>query len=366
MGNNNGGESSGVHQYMDDGIIADHLQRKIRVMGALSHDCRARVEERTHIRERLAEMKEERRRISVDLRGEICAAEAPNPHMIGSSSASGITRDTDKSAVAAYDSDKICAECGKEAKRDQNYPCRICTRIYHPACLKICGECRHADLKAATRALSNEGWSCFNCGNLSSLLTEDEIEQMIETFDKFDKDNDNLVSWEEYRMARVTDRRRMSEMEEMVTKLEFQMADQNGDQCLDWWEFLNLAAQHQLGKRSETELVDLLTEKEVIRAKSVFNELDKDRDGVVSGLEARRAIRKWCSSISKGLSPDAAAKMSTTIDSHVEVRARMLVDGGDEEKDTITWFDFLAQQALHILCSRPNMAPSLFDKLSHK
>ena len=45
--------------------------------------------------------------------------------------------------------------------------------------------------------------------------------------------------------------RRMSELEEMVTKLEFRMADQNSDDCLDWWEFLNLASQHVLGKRSE-------------------------------------------------------------------------------------------------------------------
>ena len=43
----------------------------------------------------------------------------------------------------------------------------------------------------------------------------------------------------------------MSELEEMVTKLEFRMADQNGDDCLDWWEFLNLASQHVLGKRTE-------------------------------------------------------------------------------------------------------------------
>ena len=68
---------------------------------------------------------------------------------------------------------------------------------------------------------------------------------------------DNRVSWEEYRGARGLVRepgargRRMSELEEMVTKLEFRMADQNSDDCLDWWEFLNLASQHVLGKRSE-------------------------------------------------------------------------------------------------------------------
>ena len=47
----------------------------------------------------------------------------------------------------------------------------------------------------------------------------------------------------------------------------------------------------------------LLSEKEVIKARSVFAELDKDHDGVVTGLGARRAVRKWCSSLSDGLSP---------------------------------------------------------------
>ena len=47
----------------------------------------------------------------------------------------------------------------------------------------------------------------------------------------------------------------------------------------------------------------MLTEKEVIKAKSVFAELDKDNDGVVTGLNARRAVRKWCSPLSDGLPP---------------------------------------------------------------
>ena len=41
------------------------------------------------------------------------------------------------------------------------------------------------------------------------------------------------------------------DLETTVTRIEFMMADQDGDNCLDWWEFLNLAAQHVLGRRDE-------------------------------------------------------------------------------------------------------------------
>ncbi|KAL8615988.1 hypothetical protein ACOMHN_014950 [Nucella lapillus] len=341
-------------------------------MGALSHDCRTRIEERTHLSERLAEMKAERRRISVDLRGERDPPLQEPIAFTGCSTRTNITRDTDKPAWAMYESDKICEYCGKEAQRDRNYPCRVCTRVFHPDCLRDSGKCRPADLKAATRALTNQGWSCFHCSNLSSLLSEEEIEELIEAFDEFDKDKDNQVTWEEYRDARGLGTgeqwsrgqgRRMSRMTETAVRLEFAMADQDEDSVLDWWEFLNLAAQHQLGKRTEEVLVNLLSEKEVIRIKAVFREMDKDGDGVATGLGARRAVRTWCSPLDAGLTPDAVAKISPTIDSHVEVRARMLVTGGDQQRDMITWPDFLAEQALYILCSRPNMAPHLMDKL---
>ena len=47
----------------------------------------------------------------------------------------------------------------------------------------------------------------------------------------------------------------------------------------------------------------LLSEKEVIKAKTLFLELDNDHDGVVTGLEAQRSVRAWCSSLSDGLNP---------------------------------------------------------------
>jgi hypothetical protein len=47
--------------------------------------------------------------------------------------------------------------------------------------------------------------------------------------------------------------------------------------------------------------VGMLTEKEVARAKVMFVSLDKDGDGVVTSLEARRAIRAWCSPLNQGL-----------------------------------------------------------------
>ncbi|KAK7490466.1 hypothetical protein BaRGS_00018252, partial [Batillaria attramentaria] len=272
MGNNSSSEQPGVTPDLnDDTALSANLQAKIRIMGALSYDCRTRQEERAHLRERLADLEAERRRISLDLRKD---GTKTSQSRAAALSASGVTRDTDKPALAL--------------------------------------------------------------SNLSSLLTEEEIEQLIKDFDEFDKNKDNLVSWEEYCNTRGRGGqpwgrdRRMSDLDELASWMEFKMADQNSDNCLDWWEFLNLAAQRLLGKRTELELVDLLTEKEVIRAKSLFTSLDQDHDGVVTGVEASRAVRRWCSKLQAGRTPEEVAKMSSQIDRHVEVRAQMFV-GGDNQ-----------------------------------
>ena len=91
--------SSSVTAIYTNGLVS--LQTKIRLMGAMSHDCRSRVEERAKLRERLAEMRQERRRISMDLRTERGVAEEQRSKDTGPFSASGITRDTNKAAWAA-------------------------------------------------------------------------------------------------------------------------------------------------------------------------------------------------------------------------------------------------------------------------
>ncbi|GFO19042.1 hypothetical protein PoB_004554700 [Plakobranchus ocellatus] len=49
------------------------------------------------------------------------------------------------------------------------------------------------------------------------------------------------------------------------------------------------------------------------------------------------------------------------IDLHAEIRAQMLVDAENCQKESINWSDFLTAQALYIICTRPNLRASTIE-----
>ncbi|XP_035828117.1 PHD finger protein 24 [Aplysia californica] len=333
--------------------IPKSMLTKIQCMGH-----RLRVEERAELYRALAELREDRRRLSLDLLEEKRIREAG----LTSKDMTSRVRDTDKPSWAAYENDPNCSLCGKPARRQEAYPCRVCTRIYHPICLGKCGECRDVDLQAAENALSNTGWSCYICSNLSLLLTELEINQLIDEFDMFDKNKDEHISWDEIMKhthpALPAGRRReqLPSDERLEMRLSFKMADQDNDDSLDWWEFLNYQAKTLLAKRSKEELVSLLSEKEVIKCKTLFRSMDTDEDGVVTLLEARQAVRDWCQKYEHNMPPEEFSKLLPGLDLHSEIRAQMFVDGEDAHRESVRWPEFLADQSLYIISTRPNVS----------
>ncbi|GFS03519.1 protein KIAA1045 homolog isoform X1 [Elysia marginata] len=359
---NQGSSASGAEE--GAAIIPKSTIAKLRVMTKFTHDHRLRVDERTELYSALAELRESRRRLSEDLAAEKEERTA-NRSMRGQGR---VDICADKPSWEAYVNDKFCALCGKPARRSEGYPCRVCPRLFHRLCLSKCGECRDADLQAANEsALTNAGWSCYHCANLSLLLTEEELSVLIDEFEVFDTDKDEHISWKEFLahvdeskvMRRDDHKRTLSEERDM--RLDFKLADQDNDDTLDWWEFLNHQAKIILATRPKEELVKLLTEKEIIKCRTLFKTMDTDHDEILTVLEARQAVRKWCERFEHGLDANKVSEMATHIDIHAEIRAQMLVDADNCQKESISWSDFLAAQALYIICTRPNIRASTIE-----
>ena len=58
--------------------------------------------------------------------------------------------------------------------------------------------------KMISLLLSYQGWSCPQCENISSLLMEEEMIELVEAFDKLDENLDTQVTMDEFLKYQVT------------------------------------------------------------------------------------------------------------------------------------------------------------------
>ncbi|XP_064625182.1 PHD finger protein 24-like isoform X2 [Lineus longissimus] len=247
-------------------------------------------------------------------------------------------------------SDKLCHVCSVYTG-SETYPCRICTRVYHESCLRTIGHCQDTVSTAQLlRAKEIVGWSCPNCDTLNNLLTEEEMEELMDTFDKLDLNRDTSVSLEEFLTFKK--RQYLEEVCEEIDsdtlenmKREFRIMDADRTGTLDWWEFLNYESVKMLEKRSKVALVRLLSPKEVERIRETFTAFDTDCDGEITTSEATKAYYKC----------DPAAKGNMDIARMVIQSVKNLMTTADGEAcGTISWEDYVYDQVLYVLAARPN------------
>ncbi|XP_028403553.1 PHD finger protein 24-like isoform X2 [Dendronephthya gigantea] len=204
-----------------------------------------------------------------------------------------------KAWLVRVEADELCSICSKYNGK-KVFPCRVCTRVFHEGCLQKTRKLNDKDSKDAfSRAGTDLGWSCHYCENITLLLSDDEMQNLIEYFDEFDMNQDTQIEKSEYVKIRILsiekDNPEMEVSAELEQDLEreFKAMDRNDTGTIDWWEFVNHEAVKVLGRRDKRSLSKLLTKREIEKARDMFHSYDRDEDGYISSYEAMKAYERW-------------------------------------------------------------------------
>lgn len=257
-------------------------------------------------------------------------------------------------------SDEMCDVC-EVWTADDLYPCRICTRVFHDGCLRGLGYLSAEALQEMRdTAHTVTGWSCYYCDNLNLLLTEEELYSLMETFKQCKiipescLVSDELLQYRHFASKQQFDKDLTDEQEEEVLA-QFSALDPDKKGHIEWSDFLYFESLAVLRKlRSENSLVRLLTGKERDKARSVFQSLDLDKDGVITRGECRQAQQSW---FQKGNKDSQSCNVSI---SHVGpiCESSPTSSGSDRSKTDdsrpVSWAEFLKESAIYVLAARPN------------
>ncbi|KAF7700810.1 hypothetical protein HF521_001975 [Silurus meridionalis] len=261
--------------------------------------------------------------------------------------------------------DEMCEVC-EVWTADDLFPCRTCTRVFHDGCLKEIGYSR-ADTVQEMRetAHTTTGWSCYYCDNVNLLLTEEEMYSLMETFKQCKiipescLVSDELLQYRHFVSKQLFDKDLTDDQEEEVLA-QFAALDPEKKGQIEWSDFLYHESLSMLQKfRTENSLVRLLTAKERDRARAVFQSLDQDKDGVITGGESRRAQASWFQKHSKepqscnvSISHVGPISESSPASSSSDKSRDKAMEKNDNRP--VTWDAFLRESAIYILAARPN------------
>ncbi|XP_045157056.2 PHD finger protein 24-like [Mercenaria mercenaria] len=256
----------------------------------------------------------------------------------------------------------ICEHVFAVFHEHEAVPCRVCDDVFHKDCLMRCGDLTDTDKHNIDKARSNIGWSCPHCANISLLLTTEEVKAMTYLFEKIDFNQDLQISLAEYlhhfsRRSSLTNKRgQLLPAERDRLSRNFKYMDMNKDGKLDWWEFVNHESKLYLADKNKYDLVDLLTKKELCAAKATFNKMDIDGDGRIKEYEVKEAFKHWYRNF-ENQKPSFTTEMvkdSDILDLHASVFTRWVMESNNSQGD-VKWEDFILDQALYIICARPNI-----------
>jgi len=134
----------------------------------------------------------------------------------------------------------------------------------------------------------------------------------------------------------------------------FKDLDRDGSGSLEWWEFAPAMALRFLSRRKPSQLIALLTPREVSKLESFFREYDKDGKGRLTISQAKCAYLKWfLSLIKRDDENNIPLPWTGELPSgwFGEVKSDYV---GVQAEAEITWQKFLSMNALHVLSARPN------------
>ncbi|XP_038067627.1 PHD finger protein 24-like isoform X2 [Patiria miniata] len=269
--------------------------------------------------------------------------------------------------------DEKCAICRSQSG-GVLFPCRVCTHTFHESCLQKSGRVQDATARQLLhRANAGLGWSCHDCEDLSKLLHQDDMFELMEVFETADIDSDANISLDEFmtfrkRVFKDRHERDMLPHEEEDEINQFKAIDTDRTGSLSWWEFLSHEAVRRLSSQSKKSLAKKLSKKEVQTARENFGAFDTDGDGVITEYEARRAYRSWYSHFipdpnemtlreRRKIPEEVWKARSKELNTHIDANTNLLMSGDTDGSGTISWEEYLLEQALFVIAARPNVGP---------
>lgn len=142
----------------------------------------------------------------------------------------------------------------------------------------------------------------------------------------------------------------------------FEAIDIDNSGYIDRWEFLPYMAIRYLSRRKPTEIIGLLTPREVDTFRYYFRDIDPKLSGRVTQFDARQAYVKWYKSKVKPTQDQyvdytwyGGPKENTIL---VTMKLNMSVNKSSPKNGanqvTITWEQYLKICALHLMSARIN------------
>ncbi|XP_011449913.3 PHD finger protein 24 [Magallana gigas] len=319
------------------------------LVGSLLKHCKDHLQIRQELREFMNEMKKDSQKTQEDLKDEDSVVREWYIRRKSNAASVGLTH---RDLLMRHQENEVCHICRKEFEAcEEQYPCRICDKVFHKDCVLSLKELHPSHLTAIKRANTSVGWSCPECDDLSLLLKEKDLQSIIDTFDEEINPKGGQITFEEFiEYKKKQYGRHVTEDERKQFDLEFRLVDTDGSGTIDWWEFLNFQAKTKIASREQAELVHLLTEKEVMMAKIAFSRLDINNDGSITEHEARKVFDEYFSRLN--ISDGRKNTGSETYAKHALERAMSL---DVKEMGSVTWDEFLNGQAQYIIAVRPNM-----------
>jgi len=190
--------------------------------------------------------------------------------------------------------------------------------------------------------------------DLVSHLAQDEMDSIIEEWDRYDVDQSGVVTEQEFLKGEQAWYERVygeaiSE-EELKEKLVFweRTKDADGSGEVSWNEFAESKALLIMDQRGA--LKDCLSPEEVNDARMAFTSIDADGSGTITQSEARRYFEKRADiDVKNGLRTQKAAMH------HVEKQIKTMFMFKDEDGNGMVDFDeFLSEEAKNIIADRYN------------
>jgi len=131
---------------------------------------------------------------------------------------------------------------------------------------------------------------------LVSFLTQDEMDALIEDWDRYDVDQDACVTRAEFLDGERKWYKRVYgsdiSVEELEDKFSFWKRTRDTDNSgeVSWSEFSESKSMLILDQRNA--LKDVLTAEEIAEAKKTFDRIDEDHMGTITQTEARKYFKK--------------------------------------------------------------------------